>query len=63
MLVLSRKVGEAVVIEYQGVEIDVEVLEIRPHKVRLGFTAPLDAVILRDELLEDGGEDAVEEHT
>jgi carbon storage regulator CsrA len=53
MLVLGRKVGEAVVIEYQGKRIEVEVTEIRPHRVKLGFTAPLEALILRDELLQD----------
>ena len=61
MLILSRKVGEAVLIEYRGATIEVEVTEIRPHRVRLGFTAPLEAVILRDELVYDDGEEAVEE--
>ena len=37
MLVLSRKIGESIVI---GSEIVVEVVERRGDKVRLGITAP-----------------------
>ena len=59
MLVLSRKAGEDVVI---GDNIRLTVLAIRGGQVRLGFTAPPDVPIWRDELCqqaEDFGTSAV----
>ena len=50
MLVLSRKAGEKVVID--GGTIVVEVLEIRGDKVRLGFTAPPQISLHREEVAE-----------
>lgn len=50
MLVLSRKVGERVVIKAGGVEVIVEVMNIDRNKVRIGFMAPLDVPIWREEL-------------
>src|SRR4051794_23086902 len=47
MLVLSRKVGEEIVI---GDNIRLKVLSIRGNQIRLGFTAPKDVVIHREEL-------------
>lgn len=47
MLVLSRKVGERVVI---GDQIVVTVLEVKGRQVRLGFEAPPDIQIWRGEL-------------
>ncbi|RPI89573.1 MAG: carbon storage regulator [Planctomycetaceae bacterium] len=47
MLVLSRKLGERIVIE-PGIEI--AVVEIRGGKVRLGIEAPRDISIRRMEL-------------
>jgi carbon storage regulator len=47
MLVLSRKVGERVVI---GDRIVVTVLEVKGRQVRLGFEAPPDVQIWRGEL-------------
>jgi carbon storage regulator len=47
VLVLSRRVGEEVVI---GDNIRVTVLDIRGNQVRLGFTAPGNIVIRRSEL-------------
>jgi len=47
MLVLSRKVGERVVI---GDQIVVTVLEVKGRQVRLGFEAPPDVQIWRGEL-------------
>jgi len=47
MLVLSRKLGEEVVI---GDNIRVTIVAIRGKSVRLGFTAPLDVTIHRPEL-------------
>jgi carbon storage regulator len=51
MLVLSRKVGEEVVI---GEGIRVRVLAIQGNQIRLGFVAPRDVQIHREELLQPG---------
>lgn len=50
MLVLSRKVGESVRI---GEQISVTLVAIQGNQVRLGFTAPNDVRILRQELVEE----------
>ena len=47
MLVLTRKVGEQIVI---GEDIRVTVVAIRGEKVRLGFTAPDEVPIHREEV-------------
>jgi carbon storage regulator len=47
VLVLSRKSGEAIVI---GNGITVTVLEVHGERVRLGFSAPADIPIHREEL-------------
>jgi carbon storage regulator len=47
MLVLSRKVGEEVMI---GDSIHVRILEIRGNRVKLGFTAPDDVRFVRLEV-------------
>jgi carbon storage regulator len=46
MLVIWRKAGESIVL---GDSIDVEVLEMRPHRVKLGIVAPESISILRKE--------------
>ena len=48
MLVLSRKIGERIVISDQ---ITVEVLQIIGNRIRLGITAPTGIPIVREELL------------
>ena len=48
MLVLSRKIGERIVINDQ---ITVEVLQVIGNRIRLGITAPSGVPILREELL------------
>jgi carbon storage regulator len=48
MLVLSRKIGQEVVL---ADHIRVRVLEIRGNRVRLGFNAPDDVSIQRAELV------------
>lgn len=48
MLVLSRKLGEQVML---GDNIWVTVLAIHGNRVRLGFTAPAEVSIQREELL------------
>ena len=47
MLVLSRKIGEKIVI---GKGVVVTVLEVKGRQVRLGIEAPLDVPIWRGEL-------------
>ena len=47
MLYLTRKVGESVVINGS---IEVTVIEVRGRSVRLGFTFPSDATVLRREI-------------
>lgn len=47
MLVLSRKPGEAIVI---GNGITVTVIEVQGNRVRLGFSAPAEVPIHREEL-------------
>lgn len=47
MLVLTRKVGESILI---GESIKVTITEIRGHGVRVGIDAPKDVAIVRDEL-------------
>jgi carbon storage regulator len=49
MLVLTRKVGERIIIDNNIV---VEVLEIVGSRVRIGLQAPPGVTILREELLE-----------
>lgn len=48
MLVLSRRIGERIVIDN---EIVVEILQIQGNRVRLGIQAPPGSSILREELL------------
>lgn len=51
MLVLSRKVGESIVI---GNNIEVRVTAIAGNRVRIGIQAPDDVSILRGELCFEG---------
>jgi carbon storage regulator len=48
MLVLSRKPGERILI---GEEVSITIVRIGPKTVRLGFDAPRDMNIVREELL------------
>jgi carbon storage regulator len=48
MLVLSRRVGERIVIDNRIV---IEVLSVKGNRVRLGVQSPPGVTILRDELL------------
>lgn len=56
MLVLSRKVGESFVI---GDKIVVTVVRIAGGGVRLGIEAPLDCVVVRQELGDPIGKSSV----
>ncbi len=48
MLVLSRKQDESIVI---GDNIEVTVLQVNPHRVRIGIKAPKSVKVLRSELV------------
>ena len=48
MLVLSRRQGERVVI---GEDVEIVVLEVHGHRVKLGFAGPREVPIHRQELL------------
>ena len=52
MLVLSRKVGERVMV---GDKVVITVVRIGPNAVRLGIEAPKDMNIVREELCEPAG--------
>lgn len=58
MLVLSRKKDQKVCVNVGGVRIDVTVVQIAGDKVRLGFIAPSEVTIHREEVQEriDSGE-------
>ena len=47
MLVLSRKIGEHVIIDHN---VQVTVVEVSGSRVRLGFKAPAEVSIQRDEV-------------
>lgn len=49
MLYLNRKPGEAVVINHA---IEVRVVEVRGKTVKLGFSFPAEATVLREEVFE-----------
>jgi carbon storage regulator len=49
MLVLNRKCGEQIVIP--GLSVTVTVISVKGNRVRLGITAPAEAVVLREELV------------
>ena len=49
MLYLTRKIGESVVINSN---IELTVVEVRGRAVKLGFTFPSDATVLRREIFE-----------
>ena len=65
MLVLSRRIGERIVIDNQIV---VEVLQVKGNRIRLGIQAPPGSSVLREELLPRTAEEEtrhplVEDHT
>jgi carbon storage regulator len=49
MLYLSRRIGEAVIINHA---IEVRVVEVKGRSVKLGFRFPDDASVLREEVFE-----------
>ena len=50
MLVLSRKIGESVVL---GRDIEICLLDIQGGEVKLGISAPREVVILRKEIVQE----------
>jgi len=57
MLVLTRKNGEAVLIDGT---VRVKVLSVQGSRVKLGFSAPLDVAIQREELLSQSSPQPIE---
>ena len=55
MLILTRKQNERIVIEMMGETIEVVVTETSSNKARIGIKAPLEANIVRAELLKKPG--------
>ena len=51
-LVIGRAAGESIVIDCNGVQLTVAVVQINPQRTRLVIVAPRDAHILRSELRE-----------
>jgi carbon storage regulator len=60
MLILRRKIGEQILIDGQ---IEVTVLHIRGGKVRLGFDAPRNVRVLRQEILRGPTSEPLSEST
>jgi len=53
MLVLTRRVGESILIKLPtGEQITVTVLEVKGNQIRIGTDAPDDISIVREELLD-----------
>ena len=48
MLVLTRRIGERIMI---GEDIIIEVVEVMGQRTRLGITAPPEMIVVREELL------------
>jgi len=58
MLVLTRKIGEEILIPTYGITITV--LGIESGRVRMGITAPPEIRVLRGELVQQGAKTAKE---
>lgn len=59
MLVLSRKVGERVLV---GKDVVITVVRIGPNSVRIGIEAPKDQEIVREELVDQEKENHESKH-
>lgn len=53
MLLISRRLGETIVIEHLGAVLTISVDQLTEHRVRLGCTGPEEMRVIRGELLED----------
>ena len=56
MLILTRKEGETILI---GENISIKIVEIRGKQVRLGIDAPVDLLVLREEMKLQGQDEPV----
>lgn len=56
MLVLTRKLGQSIVVEHNGETLEISVIEDRGDSVRVGMDAPLSFKILRKELVRNEAE-------
>jgi carbon storage regulator CsrA len=64
MLVLSRKLGESIVVQTPSGEVVFKILEQRKKEIRVGIEAPQSIHILREELClltADAGEEIADE--
>jgi len=61
MLVLSRRLGEKVVVMVGSKEIVLTVVDIDRGKIRIGFDAPAEFAIFREELLPPKNDDPLED--
>lgn len=57
-LVLNRKEDQRIMLSIPGIEehVVIQVVSIRPDSVRIGIDAPLEIVIVREELLDDSAD-------
>ncbi len=51
MLVIRRKTGESIRI---GADVEVEIIECAPNRVKLGIKAPREVTVMRSEVLMTG---------
>ena len=52
MLVFTRRIGEALLIELpSGEQVEITILDAQGHRVRIGAAAPQDVSIVREEAL------------
>lgn len=52
MLVLTRKAGESIIVEFSdGSTFRITIVAIRENRVRIGFEAPPQITIIREEVL------------
>jgi carbon storage regulator len=64
MLVLSRRIGEQIVVP--GCDLTITVVKVKGHRVRLGLSAPEDVLIQRAEIARldiPGAATGVSDHT
>lgn len=53
MLVLTRKIGESIIIQTStGEEIEIVLLSIKGNQAQIGTEAPSDVTVLREEVLD-----------
>ena len=51
MLILTRKLDQALFIMVGGIEIEVRVLGVERDRVKIGIEAPAEVLVLREELI------------